>query len=134
MPKILLIGDDFRLLATRAALLSKTGACTVCCNAAEMQRDLERESFDLVVLCHSLSAEDVRKAAALANQRWPEAKVFLVEPSVPLDRTFDGMAIDGTISSSPGILLERTSALLHTLPKVGVREVLMADAPQLTGD
>jgi CheY-like chemotaxis protein len=126
VPKILLIGDDFRLLATRAALLAKTGASTVCCNPAEVQKDLERESFDVVVLCHSLSEEEARKAAEFAHRRWPEAKVFLIESNVPLDKTFDGVAIDGTISSTPGTLFEQMSAVLQMLPKAGVHGVVSA--------
>jgi CheY-like chemotaxis protein len=120
VPKILLIGDDFRLLATRAALLTKTGASTVCCSSAEMEKGLEGESFDLAVLCHSLSEENARKAARLVHQRWPTAKVFLVESSVFLDKTFDGVALDGVISSTPGALLSQTEELLASLPKAGV--------------
>ena len=123
MPKILLIGDDFRLLATRAALLTKTGASTVCCSSAEMHKNLEREMFDLAVLCHSLSEEDARKAVEYVHRRWPEAKVFLVESSVPLEKTFEGVALDGTISSTPSALLEQTVALLAALPKDRVHVV-----------
>jgi CheY-like chemotaxis protein len=126
VPKILLIGNDFRLLATRAALLAKTGASTVCCNPAEVQKDLEGEMFDLVVLCHSLSEEDARKVVALVHQRWPEVKVFLIESSVPLEKTFDGVAIDRTISSTPHTLLEQMSAALQMLPKDGVQEAMSA--------
>ena len=120
MPKILLIGDDFRLLATRAALLTKTGASTVCCNSAEMHKDLERETFDLVVLCHSLSEEAARETVGYVHRRWPEAKIFLVESSVLLGKTFDGVVLDGTISSTPGTLLKQMSAVLATLPTGGL--------------
>ena len=127
MPKILLIGNDFWLLATRAALLTKTGVSTVCCNPTEMQTGLEREMFDLVALCHSLSEESARKAVMYVHQRWPEAKIFLVESSVPLlDKTFDGVALDGTISSTPGALLEQMSAVLQALPKDRVHEAASA--------
>jgi hypothetical protein len=91
-----------------------------------MQKDLEGESFDLVVLCHSLLEEDARQAAALVRQRWPAAKVFLIESSVPLDKTFDGVALDGTISSTPGTLLAQMVSLLAALPKVGVAGAVSA--------
>jgi hypothetical protein len=126
VPKILLIGVDFRLLATRAALLTKTGASTVCCNPAEMQKDLEGESFDLVVLCHSLSEDEAREAAAFVRQRWLAAKVFLIESSVPLDKTFDGVALDGMISSTPSTLLAQTVKLLASLPGDGVHGAVSA--------
>ena len=126
MPKILLIGDDFRLLATRAALLTKTGASTVCCNPAEMQKDLDGENFDLAVLCHSLSEDGARQSAALVRQRWPAAKVFLIESSVPLDKTFDGVALDGMISSTPSALVAQTVELLASLPKAGVAGAVSA--------
>jgi hypothetical protein len=126
VPKILLIGDDFRLLATRAALLTKTGASTVCCNPTEMQKDLEREMFDLAVLCHSLSEEAARNAVVYVHRRWPEAKIFLVESSVLMEKTFDGVALDGTISSTPSTLLEQMSAVLQALPKDRVHEAASA--------
>jgi DNA-binding response OmpR family regulator len=124
--KILLVGDDFRLLATRAALLTKTGASTVCCSAAEMQKDLEGESFNLAVLCHSLSEEDARSSAALVHRRWPEAKVFLVESSVSLNKTFEGVALDGMISSAPSALLAQMISVLGALPKSVVPGVVGA--------
>ena len=120
MPKILLIGDDFRLLATRAALLTKTGASTVCCNLAEMQKDLDGQHFDLAVLCHSLSEDGARLASVLVRERWPAAKVFLIESSVSLDKTFDGVALDGMISSTPSALVAQTVEVLASLPKAGV--------------
>jgi hypothetical protein len=126
VPKILLIGDDFRLLASRAALLTKTGASTVCCNPVEMQKDLGREMFDLVVLCHSLSEETARGAVVYVHRRWPEAKIFLVESSVLMEKTFDGVALDGTISSTPSTLLEQMSAVLQALPKDRVHEAASA--------
>ncbi len=126
MPKILLIGDDFRLLATRAALLTKTGASTVCCNPAEMQKGLKGESFDLAVLCHSLSEEDARRVAVLVRQRWPGVKVFLIESSVSLDKTFEGVALDGMISSTPSALVAQTVELLASLPKAGVHGAVSA--------
>jgi hypothetical protein len=35
MSSVLLAGEDFRLLATRAAVLAKTGASVVCCGVVE---------------------------------------------------------------------------------------------------
>ena len=55
MLRILLAGSDSRLLATRAAVLSKTGAAVVSRNPIEALKILDRdETFDLVVLCHTL--------------------------------------------------------------------------------
>src|SRR5258708_38660686 len=82
--KILLIGKDFRLLATRAAVLSRTGSNTVCCSPAEMKRELAGEKFDVVVLCHSLLPEEVGDdVVGLARQRWPQAKIWLVHSDLP---------------------------------------------------
>lgn len=59
MLKIFLAGNDSRLLATRAAVLARTGASVAYGDARETLDTLDREAFDLVVLCHSLRESDV---------------------------------------------------------------------------
>lgn len=101
MIKILLVGKDFRLLATRAAVLSRSGASTVCCNPAEMKRELAGEKFDVVVLCHTLlpeaAGEDV---AGLARRWWPQAKILLLRSDLPQEK-YEEILRDAVLSAEP---------------------------------
>jgi hypothetical protein len=76
--KILAVGEDFALLATRAALLAKTNASVTCCNSVEFATELNRDRFDLVILCYSLG-ESVRQTISVdVHLRWPKARVLQI--------------------------------------------------------
>src|SRR5260370_20811479 len=77
MVRILIAGNDSRLLATRAAVLLKTGAAVVYRDTMGTLGILDREAFDLVVLCHSLPETDVAVILDKVHQRIPDAKIFL---------------------------------------------------------
>jgi hypothetical protein len=123
MLKILLVGKDFRLLALRAAILSKTGASTVCCNPAEMKRDLVGERFDVVLLCHSLLPQNAgENTAGLARQWWPEAKILLLRSSL-IRVGYEEIVCDAVIPADPAGMLRETLALLHGLPNRSAEEL-----------
>ena len=114
MVKILLVGEDFRLLATRAAVLARTGANTVCCSPAEMVRDLRSDSFDLVVMCHSLEDTSASMVAGTARRWWPGTKVLLIRAN--FGQSMDAVECDGVIESAPGEMVREAAALLRELP------------------
>lgn len=124
MLKILLVGEDFRLLATRAAVLAKTGASTVCCNPLEMMRDLARESFHLVVLCHSMTPPVAEQVADLARRWWPEAKIVLVMPQTA-PKHFDGIIYDALLHAEPSAMMRETMEVLRKMPGHLIQEVRM---------
>src|ERR1700736_5869583 len=110
MDKILLVGDDFRLLASRAAILSKVTAKVTCCTSSEFARHVKHDDFGLVVLCHSLAGDARLSIVKETHRRWPKAGVLQVAPfydpsSVPSD-------VDAVTSAEPSKLLERVSELL----------------------
>ena len=113
MSKILLVGQDFRLLATRAAVLEKTHASVVCCNMMEALTILDSESFDVVVLCHSLSEAQVSEVADAVHRRWPRTRVLMVVSDVSQERHYRGVEFDATSSAEPKRLIRRTSELLE---------------------
>jgi hypothetical protein len=115
MIRILLVGEDFRLLATRAAVLARTGASTVCCSPAEMLRDLQRETFELVMMCHSLDQVTAVMVASKARQWWPGAKVLLIRSNFgrPVGSEID---CDAVIESDPGEMVREAATLLRELP------------------
>jgi hypothetical protein len=76
--KILLVGDNFRLLAARAAALAKTGSSITCCNVSELGVHLPNQMFDVIVLCHMLT-EGVRSSVmANVHRRWPAARILQI--------------------------------------------------------
>ena len=54
MARIVLIGEDSSLLATRDEILKRAGATIACSSGNQAKAVLEEEIFDIVVLCHSL--------------------------------------------------------------------------------
>jgi CheY-like chemotaxis protein len=124
MSKILLAGNDFRLLATRAAVLAKTPASVsvTCCNAWEAMMVLESESFDLVVLCHSLSTQQTSDITARVHQRLPKARILLVVSNIASDALHSGIKFDATSPPDPIHLIRETSELLRALPNHRIEE------------
>lgn len=121
--RILIVGDDFRLLATRAAVLAKTGASTVCCTASEMMRDLAREHFDLVVLCHSLSDRDAREVTIVAGRWWPQARVLSILSTMEA-ANYSGEGSDALLPSDPNGLVRQVATLLQKLQNHHIRETV----------
>jgi CheY-like chemotaxis protein len=133
MSKILLAGDDFRLLATRAAVLAKTNASVTCCNAWEAMEILERKTFDLVVLCHSLSAKQAAEITERVHQRLPQAKILLVVSNVVSESLYSGIKFDATTPADPIHLIRETSELLRALPNHHLEEPARAASVTPTG-
>jgi CheY-like chemotaxis protein len=93
MFRILLAGSDSRLLATRAAVLLKTGAVVVYRDTMGTLNILDREPFDLVVLCHTLPEEDVAVIVDKVHQKIPGAKILMVTSGArALGRPGEGVA------------------------------------------
>jgi hypothetical protein len=111
--KILAVGEDFALLATRAALLAKTNASVTCCNSVEFATELNRDRFDLVILCYSLG-ESVRQTISVdVHLRWPKARVLQITadpfPIPPL-----GDQVDAVTGSMQPAQFVRAAMLLLT--------------------
>jgi DNA-binding response OmpR family regulator len=127
MPKILLAGEDLRLLGTRAAVLGKTGAEVACCSALEARNILERECFDLVVLCHTLTDIESAELTGIIHRRWPDARILTVVSDVAQERLYRGVEFEATISSDPSRLIHRASELLQGLPNHRIEELRNED-------
>jgi len=76
MDKVLLVGEDFALLAPRAAVLAKMVSNVTCCNPSEFAQMASRETFALVVLCHSLRQDELLYIASEARRRWPQSRLL----------------------------------------------------------
>jgi ribosomal silencing factor RsfS len=113
MFRILLAGSDCRLLATRAAVLAKTGGDVVHLNTTETINILDREAFDLVVLCHSLQREDVAVIVDKVHQKIPGAKILMVTSALDGYELYPNTKIDATSIPEPGHLVALAKELLQ---------------------
>jgi hypothetical protein len=113
MLKILLAGSDSRLLATRAAVLSKTGAAVVFHNAIETLAVLDQDRFDLVVLCHSLTELEMAVIADKVHQRIPETKILMVMSDLDRYEFHRDRKVDAVSLPEPAQLVVRVKELLQ---------------------
>jgi CheY-like chemotaxis protein len=112
MLRILLAGCDSRLLATRAAVLSKTGAAVIFRNARETLDLLDRETFDLVVLCHSLREPDVAEIVDKIHQK-PGTKILMVTSDLDRYGMRSDSKVDAITIPEPGRLVALAKELLR---------------------
>jgi flavorubredoxin len=113
MFRILLAGSDSRLLATRAAVLLKTGAAVVYRDTMGTLGILDREVFDLVVLCHTLAEEDVAVIVDKVRQKIPGAKILMVTSAFDGYGMYANSKIDATSIPEPGHLVALAKELLQ---------------------
>jgi response regulator RpfG family c-di-GMP phosphodiesterase len=123
MPKILLAGQDVRLLETRAAVLKKTGAEVVYCIGSEAFSIVLSERPDLVVLCHYLAEQDAEAIADKVHVCCPTTRVLLVVSQVVDEKHYQDAKFDGTSLPEPFRLIKRATELLADLPYHHVKEI-----------
>ena len=113
MLRILLAGSDSRLLATRAAVLSKTGAPVVYGNPMEALDILNRgETFDLVVLCHTLEDSDVAAIVDKVHQKITGVKILMVASELEGYSGRGNSKIDATTMPEPAHLVALAREML----------------------
>jgi DNA-binding response OmpR family regulator len=113
MPKILLAGNDVRLLETRAAVLKKTGAEVLYCTEAHVLDVLVSEKPDLVVLCHSLGRGEAELLADKIRVCCPKTRVLLVVAQGSEEKQFRDGKFDAMILPEPAKLIKQTTELLE---------------------
>ena len=120
---ILIVGTDEHLNATRQWVLQTRGYQVVAVARPELiQRVAKEAPVRLVVLCHSLTEQECRRAADSAARRWPGVKHLVLTAEsqrMPtgllgqLLHTMDGPAkLLSMVSDLVG-----TSAELHNAPR-----------------
>lgn len=112
LPKILLAGQDVRLLSTRAAVLAKTGADVISCLGSQTVRMVKSERPDLVVLCHSLLGGDADGIADEIRTCCKTTKILMVLSELEPDLALQDARFDGSCLSRPERLIARVSELL----------------------
>jgi CheY-like chemotaxis protein len=113
MSRILLAGSDCRLLETRAAVLAKTGAEVVFHNTHEALAVLDRDVFDLVILCHSLIESEAAAIVAKVHEKAPGTKILMVTSNLDTYGMRPGSDVDATSLPEPGHLVALAGQLLN---------------------
>lgn len=111
---ILIYGKDERLVETRQWMLESCGyRARIADRTVEVERMAEEGAVDLLLLCHSLSAEESGDVVAAVLGRHPAAKVLTLmsRPTVRADRIY-GATMD--VSDGPARLLECIAGLVGT--------------------
>ena len=116
MRTILTISQDKLLLATRAAVLRRTNAAVVAATATEAKKILQSRKFDLVVLCHSLSPEEMLEIAFLAHQQTIAVPVLNVIANVDPVSKWKFIAPASVVSCDPRMLVEKVAGILSVSP------------------
>jgi hypothetical protein len=80
---VLVFGRDYQLVHTRSLILEKAGYHVRTASSLPEIRQLPSEpTMDMMVLCHSLTAQDCAQALIITHERWPRIQtVALVSGS-----------------------------------------------------
>ena len=109
--RILLIGQDLGLLRRRVGPLARTGAQVVVSEPAELETHTGTESFDLLILCHTLPDLVRRSVTENARRRWPRVKILQI-----FERSGDvasiGCRLDDHTSDNGNDLIQHAEELL----------------------
>ena len=122
-PSLLIYGHDAILLATRRWVLEACGyQVWVAPELADVDRIGGMGRIDLLVLCHSLSAEDCGCARALIETRWPRVKVLILAA----DSSCSARRLDTVLTASdgPGKLVSTVEKLVGVETLVGVEKLV----------
>ena len=110
---VLCYGRDPSLLATRQQLLERAGFATeIAHNQRDFERCLQEYSVDLVLLCHSLNADECAKAKQTVHEL-PEPTLILL-----LSKGVEKCSVEGVDAlfdcrGGPDLLLRSIRSLIN---------------------
>ena len=110
---ILIYGYDIDLLHTRRLVLQQAGFnVDVLTRLKDVEEIAATHEADLLILCHSLSPDECKKALKLAHSRQRALKCLVLVTRAPVCRLGEG---DELLSSfdGPGALVSAVTKLLH---------------------
>ncbi len=116
MPGILCVGTDPSLLYTRAMVIARTGAPVTNATLQAGLPLLRQCPFELLILCHSIQAEDLPGLCGEARACCPAIRILLVE--APGSRAAAVEVEDRfAVEEGPHRLLEAVGQLLSARPQ-----------------
>jgi CheY-like chemotaxis protein len=110
MHSILQVGNDSKLLSTRGSVLRQTGASVTAVSGDEAMGILCRESFHLVVFCHTISQLERGMISLVPRQRHADMRVLHVLLLSTISPALNEAVAD------PVHLLEKVFEALHIAP------------------
>lgn len=117
MLSILAVGQDSRLLATRAEVLRQTGADVVQAGSSGAVELLEKMRFDVVVLCHTVNAKEAEAIGWAAHRPDYAAPVLQVLPIAKQNASSEAGIADAMAESDPAQLVAKVVALLNAVER-----------------
>jgi len=76
--RILLVSRDLMVLQTRKLMLGAYFDVSAAGRVLEAKLVLDKQSFDLVVLCYTLTGDDSRAVLDAVQKRCPQAKILML--------------------------------------------------------
>jgi CheY-like chemotaxis protein len=113
MVTILAVGQDPGLLYSRAAVLRQSKADVRTANFGDAIQTLTDQRFDLVVLCHTLSAKQMIEVERAAHELQNGVLVLKVVPDILPRQQDDTVDVDDVSLSNPESLVDKVVRLLH---------------------
>lgn len=80
---VLVVGRDPMLLHTRKLILGTYFQVSTAGRASEAEAICAKKTFDLVVLCYSLSSDECQRIAGLVRRQEPRPKILVLSASEP---------------------------------------------------
>lgn len=118
--RILSISDDAMVRSTRELVLRRDGYEIVSIGSNELLSVPEIRSFDVAVICHSVSAERAIGVVDRLRRYKPDIRVLRVNPHVRrVDAFYDA---DSEVLAGPGALLKAVKELLDKNVETGARK------------
>jgi len=109
--RILLVSRDVRVLQTRKLMLGAYFDVYAAVRAGEAARFLAERRFDLIVLCYSLTKDDLQRILAAAETRSSSARILMVSQNGRSSGEITN-AIEISLHEGPLALLKRYAELL----------------------
>jgi hypothetical protein len=113
MLAILLIGEDLRLLATRAAVLRSMDAEVELARPDALKARMSERHYDLLVLCHTLREKDAEAITQLAHERSSETRILQIVRERWMEKP-QRMGVAALSTPEPRRLVERTRELFYS--------------------
>jgi hypothetical protein len=112
--RVVCAGHDEVLLRTRQMVLASRYQAVTVLGVEQLRALPAEEMFDVVLLCHTLSAEECRRVTEIARTRWPGAKVMAIATEQMGCVAFADQAVQAL--EGPRVLFRAIDQLLAAAP------------------
>ena len=110
-PQVLVVSRDGMLLQTRQLILGAFFSVQVAGRVREAEEMISGHTYDLIILCYTLSREECRDIVDLAaGQKWP-ARILMLTPN-GMQAADPGMGNAMMSEAGPYYLLKKSAEML----------------------